>query len=212
MSGERWCHDCQEKTKKILPPICDLCGQTIKTNNLCQRCYKSPRYFKAARFWAEFGGPVRNALHDIKYRKNIGLGLSLAQNLVSLIRQNNWNIDLVIPVPLGERRAKQRGNNQAALIAKPLASYLQLPYNPRTLQRYRETISQVELSLAERQNNVKDAFQTNRKSVDGLSILIIDDVMTSGSTLNACAKSLIESGAQAVFGLTVARAVLNGPS
>lgn len=211
-SGVRWCHNCQEQTKKILPPICSLCGQIIPTNGLCKRCLTSPPYFKAIRSWAEFGGPIRNALHDIKYRKNIGLGESLSQHLVNLLRQNNWDIDLVIPVPLGDEREKQRGYNQAALIAKPLASYLQLPYNPRTLRRIRETISQVELSLVERQTNVKGAFQACRQHVHAKSILIIDDVTTSGSTLNACSKTLIEVGARAVYGLTVARAVLNSRS
>ena len=153
--GVRWCNLCQEKTIKILPPICDLCGQPIQTKGLCKRCISSPPHFEAARSRAEFGGPIRNALHDIKYRKNLGLGESLSQHLVNLLGQYNWDTDLVIPVPLGDEREKQRGYNQAALIAKPLASYLQLPYNPRILRRFRETASQVELSLAERQNMLK---------------------------------------------------------
>ena len=114
-----------------------------------------------------------------------------------------------MPVPLGNKREKQRGYNQAALIAKPLASSLQLPYNPQILSRTRETISQVELSLKERQQNVNDAFQANRQQIQEKNILVIDDVTTSGSTLNACAKALIANGAKAVYGLTVARAVLN---
>ena len=160
VSGVRWCQNYQEETPKISPPICDLCGQITQTDGVCKRCQASPPHFTAIRSWVEFRGPIRNALHDIKYRKNIGLGESLSQNLVFLLQQNNWDIDLVLPVPLGKERKKQRGYNQAALIAKPLASYLQLPYNPQILLRIRETISQVELSLAERQDNVKDAFQT----------------------------------------------------
>jgi len=208
-SGVRWCQNCQEQTKKISPPICDLCGQITQADKVCKRCLASPPHFTAVRSWAEFGGPIRNALHDLKYRKNIGLGESLSQNLIFLLKQNHWEIDLVLPVPLGEERKNQRGYNQASLIAKPLASDLKLPYNPRILFRIRETISQVELSLAERQENVKEAFQTYRDHVHEKRILIIDDVTTSGSTLNACSKTLIDAGARAVYGLTVARAVLN---
>ena len=208
-SGVRWCQNCQEQTRIIIPPFCELCGQPIQTNGVCKRCLNSPPHFKATRSWAEFSGPIRDALHDIKYRKNIGLGISLSQHLVDLLKQNNWDIDLVIPVPLGDERILQRGYNQAALIAKPLASCLQLPYNPRTLRRIKETISQVELSLIERQKNVKGAFQAYREHIHGKSILLIDDVTTSGSTLNACSKSLIDVGARAVYGLTIARAVLN---
>ena len=159
VSGVRWCQNCQDETQKISPPICDLSGQITQADGVCKRCLSTPPHFTAIRSWAEFRGPIRNALHDIKYRKNIGLGESLSQNLVFLLQQNNWDIDLVLPVPLGEERKKQRGYNQAALIAKPLASYLQLPYNPQILLRIRETISQVELSLAKHQDNVKDAFQ-----------------------------------------------------
>lgn len=208
MLGVRWCHDCQDQTPKIQPPICDLCGQIIQNKGICERCSTSQPHFTATRSWAEFSGPIRNALHDIKYRKNIGLGSSLSINLAGLLKQNNWEIDLVTPVPLGIERENKRGYNQAALIAKPLASSLQLPYNPRILRRIRETISQVELTLAERQNNVLGAFQASHQYIQGKRILIIDDVTTSGSTLNACSKTLIENGARAVYGLTVARAVL----
>ena len=209
MSGVRWCQSCQDQTPRINPPICILCGQTTKVSGLCKRCSTTKPHFAATRSWAEFRGPIRNALHDIKYRKNLGLGGALALHLAQILDKNLWEIDLVAPVPLGEEREKQRGYNQADLLARPLASYLQLPYNPRILNRIRETVSQVELDLTERQKNVMDAFQANRDLIQGLKILIIDDVTTSGSTLNACAKTLVKNGAKAVYGLTVARAVLS---
>jgi ComF family protein len=145
----------------------------------------------------------------LKYRKNLGLGASLALHLENLLQDYQWNINLVAPVPLGKDRYKQRGYNQAALIAKPLALALQLPYNPQILIRTRETRSQVDLSLIERQSNLDGAFQGNNEAVSNKRILIIDDVSTSGSTLDACAQALMKAGADAVFGLTVARAVIN---
>ena len=166
-------------------------------------------HFEAIRSWAEFSGPVRNALHDLKYRRNLGLGASLALHLEDLLQQYQWDINLVTPVPLGKERYQQRGYNQAALIAMPLALGLQLPYNPQILLRTKETRSQVDLSLSERQSNLDGAFQANGKAVTDKRILIIDDVSTSGSTLDACAQALMKAGAEAVFGLTVARAVLD---
>lgn len=211
-SGVQWCQNCQDQTKKFSLPICDLCGQTTQSRGSCKRCLATHPHFTALRSWAEFGGPIQNALHDIKFRKNIGLGESLSQHLVGVLKSNKWEIDLVAPVSLGYKREKQRGYNQTALIAKPLASCLQLPYNPRILSRSRETISQVELSLAERQKNVNGAFQSNSPDVHRKSVLVIDDVTTSGSTLNACSKILIDNGARAVYGLTVTRAILNNRS
>ena len=169
------------------------------------RCKTTHPHYKAVRTWAYFDGPIRNAIHDLKYRKNIGLGASLAQHLVSLFHQYNWTIDMITPVPLGKERQRQRGYNQAALLAQPLAHELKLPYKPQILRRIRETKSQVELSFVERQNNVKDAFQATHQGIQGKKILVVDDVATSGSTINACADALMKVGTEAVIGLTLAR-------
>jgi len=155
-----------------------------------------------------FGGPIRNALHALKYRQNIGLGIALSQNIAALLQQLNWPVNLVVPVPLGTKRQRERGYNQADLLAKPLAFRLQLPYHSQVLVRARETRSQVELSLAERHRNMENAFQADARHVRGKNILIIDDVATSGATLDACADALLKAGAKSAFGLTVARAVL----
>jgi len=205
--GARWCLQCQQETRKIQPPICEICGQSIEIYGLCRRCETTRPKFTAVRSWAEFDGLIRKALYELKFRKNIGLGSSLAQYLEILMGSCRWVIDIVIPVLLGSQRAQERAYNQAALIALPLALKLQLPYNPRILKRIRETQSQVELSLIERQDNLEGAFQAQRRPTDRKQILIIDDVTTSGSTLNACAEALIEVGAKAVHGLTIARAV-----
>ena len=203
--GVRWCENCQQETRRVEPPVCEICGQIIQTNSVCKRCHTlAPRY-KAVRSWAQFEGPIRAAIHDLKYQRNIGLGESLAQHLVSLFQQYNWAIDLVAPVPLGKERYRQRGYNQAALLAQPFAHKVKLPYDPRILRRIKETQSQVYLSFTQRQLNVKDAFLAIQHGIQGKQILIIDDVMTSGSTINACADALMKVGTKAVFGLTVAR-------
>jgi len=205
--GVRWCKKCQQDTKVIEPPICKICGQVVQADDVCTRCKAEPPNYRAVRAWAEFDGPIRNAIHDLKYKKNIVLGGTFAQYLVKLFDHTNWSIDFVVPVPLGRERQKERGYNQAALLAQPLAQELQLLYNPNILRRIKETQSQVDLSFAERQNNVKDAFQAAQQDIQGKSILIIDDVTTSGSTINACADALMKVGSKSVYGLTVARPV-----
>jgi ComF family protein len=193
----------------VSPPICVICEQSIQLEGQCNRCIQNPPHIRAIRSWDEFKGPIRNALHNLKYRRNIGLGISLAKNLIELVRGFPWQIDIISPVPLRKNREKERGYNQADLLAKPLAFELQLPYNPRILQRQRETQSQVELSLAERRKNLKDAFKADPKTIKDINILVVDDVTTSGSTLEACATAFLEAGAKTVYGVTVARAVLS---
>jgi ComF family protein len=119
-----------------------------------------------------------------------------------------WNVDVIAPVPLGLARLAQRGYNQSALVAKPLALALGVRYYPLALRRSRETHSQVGLSAVQRKENVKGAFEAKFNLVTGRSILVVDDVTTSGATLDACAAALFEAGARQVYGLTLARAVL----
>jgi ComF family protein len=114
--------------------------------------------------------------------------------------------DLIVPVPLHASRAAERGYNQAALLAHALASCLELPVQEAAVIRVRATASQIHLNPAERRANVRDAFQC-REDVNGLRILLIDDVCTTGATLEACAAALRACGAASVFGLTAARAL-----
>ena len=206
--GERWCQVCNEKTRKIALPICEICGQSTPHGEICYRCLEDPPHFSALRSWAIFGGPIRNGLHALKYRGNLALGEALSRPMIDLVQKTGWNFDMVMPVPLGAARLKERGYNQASLLARPLALKFNLPYPVKSLKRMRETNSQVELNRQERKKNVVGAFQADHKVVAGKSVLMVDDVTTSGSTLDACAEALLQAGAQKVFGLTLARAEL----
>lgn len=206
-TGTRWCNHCQASAQKIEPPVCPLCGQKLDRAELCPRCQKTkPRYY-ALRSWAVYDGNVRNAIHQLKYKRNVGLGEILARSMVELFKTLAWEIDVVAPVPLGLARMAERGYNQSSLLAKPLSLALDIPYHPRILSRERETRSQVGLTAAERRINVTGAFVARPYLALGRRVLIVDDVTTSGSTLEACADALLAAGARQVYGLTLARAV-----
>ncbi|HJW90385.1 MAG TPA: ComF family protein [Anaerolineales bacterium] len=202
----RWCSECQGKVQVIKPPLCERCGQPLESGRLCVPCQGTTLpCFTAVRSWALFEGPVRQAVHRLKYFRDVSIGLLLAQPLIACLRAQAWQVDLVVPVPLGVARLKERGYNQSGLIARPLGLACGIKYSPPALRRVRETCSQVGLTHAQRRENVRGAFQALSRRVADKSVLIVDDVATSSATLDACAQACLEAGALRVFGLTLAR-------
>jgi ComF family protein len=159
------------------------------------------------RSWAVFDSPVQNALHTIKYRRNIGLADSIAVHMSEFVRSLEWNIDLLVPAPLGRERMRERGYNQVALVARPLAYETEWGYAPDVLAKVRETRSQVGLTIRQRRDNVSKAYQADSKKVKGKTVLLMDDVSTTGSTISSGTEALLSAGAQAVYVLTIARAL-----
>jgi competence protein ComFC len=174
---------------------------------LCSKCQESHPPYQAQRSWAIYQGPVRNAIHRLKYNGDMALGEILARGLIQQLNLSNWNLEMIVPVPVGIARQKQRGYNQAALLARPVAYWNSLAYRPGALIKTRETRSQVGLTYEERFANVRSVFQAGGEIVDGKNILVIDDVSTSGATMVACAQALMDAGATKVYGLTLARTV-----
>lgn len=134
------------------------------------------------------------------------MGDALAAQMIPFVENLGWHIDIMIPIPLGKQRRKERGYNQVGMIATPLAMALNMRYAPHGLARRKETRSQVGLSKQERKENIHDAFQA-WKGVNGKNILVFDDVATTGSTLSSSAAALFSAGAKDVYALTVARAL-----
>lgn len=143
----------------------------------------------------------------MKYRGNVAFGEALALQLLEFVRSLSWNVDLVIPVPLGKKRRKERGYNQVALVAEPLAYAMDWSYAPAALWKARETRSQVGLNISQRKENVEKAYQSDRGIVMRKSILLMDDVATTGSTIVSCTDALRDAGAQDIYVLTIARAL-----
>jgi ComF family protein len=163
----------------------------------------------SARAIGEYDGPLRAILHALKYGKRQSLARPMARLMVAAASAGDLldGVDLVVPVPLHRRRRRARGFNQA----EELARHLGLQWKD-VLRRTRATPSQTDLPAAQRQANVRDAFALRRRhDVDGLTVLLVDDVSTTGATLDACASVLQRAGAREVRALTAARVVSRSP-
>lgn len=206
-AGSRWCDECQKKVPLLAGRLCEKCGLPLAQAGLCERCRADLPPYRALRAWAVFDFPVRQALHKLKYRRDMALGDALAVPLAQFADSLDWPVELVVPIPLGRKRRRERGYNQVDLIARPFTLALGLDYRPAALKRTRETASQVGLSAVERRDNMMNAFLADASVVRGKTVLVMDDVSTTGSTLSSSSEALLRAGAKDVFALTVARAL-----
>jgi len=188
--------------------VCEVCGKMQEAAGKCPECQASMPPFSALRSWAVYSGPVRKAILRLKYMGDIALGEVLSRPLIELVKQLSWKPDLMTPVPASLARRKRRGYNQASMLALPVALGCGITYQPGALVKTKNTPTQVGLTAAERRDNVRGAFQARRHYVEGKSVLVVDDITTSGATIRACADALLRAGARQVYGLTLARAVL----
>ena len=210
--GHRWCPKCRTGIRPLPSPLCEICGTPCPPGRRrCTICSITPPHFTQLRSWCAFDAPIRPALHRLKYRRDLGLGEAFVPQLAEYATSLHWPVDILVPVPLSAGRLKERGYNQAGLISWPLSLALGIDYAPRALGRIRETRSQVGLTRAERHDNVRDAFGARQARVKDRSVLLVDDVATTGATLSSCAEALCAAGARDVFALTVARAY-HGPA
>jgi competence protein ComFC len=215
------CNACLASFQPITGTICDICGTPVQSppsNNaetfvcpICAIAGKRSYAFDRVRSWSFYDGAMVRAILLLKFENIAPLGDMFARLLEQTIIQGSagFQADVVVPVPLHRQRERERGYNQAALIAKPLAKLLELPYKSVLLTRLRPRPDKHVLSFDERWESVRGAFATRPGSqVDNLRVLLVDDVMTTGATLDSCAKTLRDAGAKSVVGLTVARARL----
>ena len=203
--GAVWCRACDRSLIKIRGRICPLCGRKQTSPRPCAYCRRNPLPL-CVRSYAMYDGPLLRALLHLKYRPNQRLARVFAEWLRELLRREQWHATVIAAVPLAASRQRQRGYNQVELIATALSRMIELPYDPEVLRRNRETPSQVGLDPAQRWVNVSGAFVACSPSEQMKTVILVDDLFTTGATLAACASALLENGTQQVFGLTVARA------
>lgn len=210
------CETCLEGFERIADPMCDCCGRPFDSPfvtqtgpPLCRLCRTGFYAFQKARSFAIYDDTLSEAIVLLKYEEVTRLGHWFAERLAEIVQKapEAWQADLVAPVPLHSDRRRERGYNQAELIARPLANKLRLPFEPNLLVRTKPRPAQLVLSRTEHWRSVRGAYATrdNRGSVDNLRVLLVDDVLTTGATLDSCARSLKKAGARGILGLTVAR-------
>lgn len=201
----RWlCAPCAAQFEKILPPLCERCGRPLTTAP-CPYCARAPMSIDGTRAVAFFEGALRETIHAFKYAHRTELVDPLAALLYDYLLTFPLPVDTIIAVPLHIERERTRGYNQAALLAEALGARTRWPVWNAALARTRATRSQTELDAASRRANVRDAFAA-QPCVRGARVLLIDDVCTTGATMDACGAALYAQGAHAVWGLAVARA------
>jgi ComF family protein len=218
------CGPCWRAIARLGSPGCAVCGAASSTaptidvpagvarrpdgetpDRPCPACAAAPPPYAYARSAAVYEGVLRDALHAFKFSGKRALARPLGDLVIEQCRASlPTDVDAVVPVPLSGERERERGFNQAALLAQRVARRLGVPARPRWLARVRPTRPQSDLSAAERHANVRDAFRASR-DVAGCHVLVVDDVLTTGATLGECARALRRGGARRVGALTVAR-------
>lgn len=207
-SGHVLCPTCLAQ----IPPLeraCQRCSAPLSPANTCTSCQSAPLRLSGLRAVSTYQEPLRSYIHALKYDGNTRLAQPLGELLVRAYGASSIRADALVPVPLHSERERQRGYNHAALLARVCTDRLDLPLFESMLIRHRATLSQVGLQHWERQQNVQGAFSCSHLfsggQLRGRCIVLIDDVSTTASTLEACAAPLFAAGAAAVFGLVLAR-------
>jgi ComF family protein len=208
------CPACLAAVRRIAPPLCLMCGRPFSpaaatvAEPICHDCVRNLYHFDLARSFARYDSAMEHILLLLKYDPVAPLATWLAARLEEVVRSEPAlaEVDWIVPIPLDRGRLRQRGYNQAELIARPLARSLGRPLATDLLRRLRSRPPKLKLSRRERWDTVRGAFEASSPArVDRSRILLVDDVLTSGATLDACAHALLSAGAAAVHAVTVAR-------
>ncbi len=200
--GQRICALCRKDLRVIKTPYCLKCGKRLCDENerLCSDCATYPHVFDRGRALFEYV-PIRRSLYRLKYGNRAEYagfyGEEMARHLGSVIR--SWEPDAIVPVPLHRKRLAKRGYNQAELLAEVIGRRLGIPVQKKLVRRLKNTVPQKNLDAAGRQNNLKKAFKLSRNDVKLNSIVIIDDIYTTGSTIDAVATVFKEAGTRSVY-------------
>jgi ComF family protein len=211
------CAECLAKPVVLGGPMCACCGRPFHSavaaqmaQPLCHLCRRGVYDFDLARSFAAYDDTLVRMVVLLKYHAVTPLGGWLAARMAELVAAapETFAADVVVPVPLHPARLRERGYNQAELIARPLAKRLGLPLRPYLLARTRPRPEKLKLTRRERWQTVRGAYAMRRpRRIDNVRVLLVDDVFTTGATLDACSRALRQAGAKRVVGLTAARVV-----
>jgi ComF family protein len=214
----QFCVTCTKLLKLIHSPLCLCCGIPFTTaagpDHLCKRCLASLPSFRRARAWACYKNgdialqPLSVAIQHFKYHRNLSTGKALAVLAASHFPFEGKEYDVIVPVPLHITRLRWRGFNQSFILARAIGDTQNLTVDPFALERIRSTDPQTHLNEHERRTNVHGAFAVTAPSrIQGKRVLLVDDVYTSGATVEECTRALLYGGAEIVDVFTLAHAI-----
>jgi competence protein ComFC len=200
------CESCISNLPYNNSHICYKCGTSIVgSGSYCLSCKDTEKDYEFARAPFIYGGSIQTLIYRLKYSSGKYLAPYLSNFLVDEFIKTDWQVDLVVPVPLYIKREKKRGFNQAELLSSAFNSVLNLPVSKNNLVRLKNTPTQTKLTKKERKTNLNKAFKVlDKKEFKNKNILLIDDVFTTGATNDECSKVLISAGAKNIYVLTLA--------
>lgn len=202
------CDTCLEKQKRIKPPHCMKCGKTIEdeTTEYCQDCSQIAKSYNRGFPVFAYEGDIKNALYDFKYKNQRDYSIFFAKCIVEQygVALRQLGVDGLVPIPVYRSKKRVRGYNQAELLAKQLGKLLQIPVYSQYLTRVVNTNPQKELNDKTRMKNLKNAFKIGENTIKLKKILLVDDIYTTGSTIEACTKVLLQAGVEEVYYTSVA--------
>lgn len=211
----RICASCNLPLNVSEKYVCSTCLSSIKTpeeellKHEFERKFLKENFVSGhiAHFIFEKDGELQNIIHKLKYSGSFRLGFFLGKITAEQHKEEilGWNADLILPIPLHNLKKAERGYNQSFFIAKGIKSVCGIPVSSRVIKRKRYTETQTQMDLAERKDNIQDAFVLSKtKHIKSKRFILVDDVVTTGATVSECAKKLIEAGADKVFVVSVA--------
>lgn len=206
------CPRCVSEIAKIVPPVCRICGVPAEDVGRCRWCQDTQHSFRAARAVAAYSGVMEEAIKRFKFAGRRSLAPILGEMMAELARTSkvlsNRTFDLIVPVPMHPGNVLQREFNQSELLARELAARIGVDCKSGLLKKVRKTKPQIGLPAQLRRENLKGAFAAaSPDALAGKSVLLVDDMMTTGATADECAGTLLAAGAKSVYVITAAREV-----
>lgn len=204
-SGAEICGACLESVERPVGKTCDRCGKMLTGTGVCPLCSGLETiWFERVRSAFVYEGLIRKAIHAFKFERKLGLSFLFADAIFSVYLEMKTRVDIVLPAPISRARRAERGYNQSAWVARTFSLKTGIPYSVTALQKARDTAHQALLTEAARRTNLSGVFEAEPGDIQGKSVLVVDDVLTTGTTMNECSRALREAGAASVFGITIA--------
>jgi len=210
------CADCLAGMVQPQGVPCPGCGEYLPGAPaeplLCGRCREKPRPWGRALVYGPYAGPLKDMILGYKFEARLDFGRRLQECALAAFERGLekypelWELSVLVPVPLHPRRLLSRGFNQSRELARLVSARHGLPIRQGALERVRRTTPQMELSRSARAENIRGAFAAKKRMLTGKAVLLVDDIMTTGATLEECARAMLDAGAQRVDVLVLARA------